>query len=671
MSTILAKMRQLINQLKAHNHAYYVLDNPTISDNEYDQLRQQLIDLEQQNPKFIQADSPINQVGDKPLPFFSQVTHAIPMLSLGNLFNVDDLQNFMRRVNDRLADNQKNPAYEVELKLDGLAVSLIYQHGVLTQAVTRGDGQTGEDITQNVKTIRNLPLVLDDTSIERLEIRGEVLMPKAGFAKLNQQAEQNGEKTFANPRNAAAGSLRQLDPNIAKNRPLAFYAYSVVQGLPNQISTQFDALMWLNHLGFTLSDIKLVNTANELQDYYLSVIDKRPNLPFEIDGIVVKVNDLDLQRQLGFLSREPRWATAYKFPAETVMTRLNAIEWQVGRTGQLTPVGKLEPVNVGGVTVSNVTLHNIGEIERLDIRVGDMVSVHRAGDVIPKVTRVWTDERPNKTEPVTLPNNCPVCNSPVILPDGEALARCTGGLYCPAQQQEALIHFVSRKAMDIDGLGERWLISFHELGLIHNVADIYDLHKQRDELVKIEKLGEKSVENMLTAIENSKQTTLPKFIYALGIRGVGESTALNLAKQFGDLDNLMRANLDELQKTPDVGEITADAIVEFFKAKHNLAVIERLIKAGITWQKLSNETLGNQPLDGQSWVITGTLTSMGRDEAKAKLQALGAKVSGSVSARTTTLLAGEKAGSKLEKAESLGVKIVSEDEFLQLLAENG
>lgn len=670
MSTILAKMRQLINQLKAHNHAYYVLDNPTISDNEYDQLRQQLINLEQQNPTFIQADSPINQVGDKPLPFFSQVHHQIPMLSLGNIFNLEDLQNFFRRVNERLSEQYKNPDYEVELKLDGLAVSLIYQHGVLTQAVTRGDGQTGEDITQNVKTIRNLPLVLDDTSIERLEIRGEVLMPKAGFAKLNQQAEQNGEKTFANPRNAA-GSLRQLDPNIAKNRPLAFYAYSVVQGLPNEISTQFDALMWLNHLGFTLSDVKLVNTANELQDYYLSVIDKRPNLPFEIDGIVVKVNDLDLQRQLGFLSREPRWATAYKFPAETVMTRLNAIEWQVGRTGQLTPVGKLEPVNVGGVTVSNVTLHNIGEIERLDIRIGDMVSVHRAGDVIPKVTRVWTDERPNKTEPVTLPNNCPVCNSPVILPDGEALARCTGGLYCPAQQQEALIHFVSRKAMDIDGLGERWLIIFHELGLIHNVADIYDLHKQRDELVKIEKLGEKSVENMLTAIENSKQTTLPKFIYALGIRGVGESTALNLAKQFGDLDNLMRANLDELQKTPDVGEITADAIVEFFKAKHNLAVIERLIKAGITWQKLSNETLGNQPLDGQSWVITGTLTSMGRDETKAKLQALGAKVSGSVSAKTTTLLAGEKAGSKLEKAESLGVKIVSEDEFLQLLAENG
>lgn len=667
MSTILAKMRQLINQLKAHNHAYYVLDNPTISDNEYDQLRQQLIDLEQQNPKFIQADSPINQVGDKPLPFFSQVHHQIPMLSLGNIFNLEDLQNFFRRVNERLSEQYKNPDYEVELKLDGLAVSLIYQHGVLTQAVTRGDGQTGEDITQNVKTIRNLPLVLGDTSIERLEIRGEVLMPKAGFAKLNQQAEQNGEKTFANPRNAAAGSLRQLDPNIAKNRPLAFYAYSVVQGLPNEISTQFDALMWLNHLGFTLSDIKLVNTANELQDYYLSVIDKRPNLPFEIDGIVVKVNDLDLQRQLGFLSREPRWATAYKFPAETVMTRLNAIEWQVGRTGQLTPVGKLEPVNVGGVTVSNVTLHNIGEIERLDIRVGDMVSVHRAGDVIPKVTRVWTDERPNKTEPVTLPNNCPVCNSPVILPDGEALARCTGGLYCPAQQQEALIHFVSRKAMDIDGLGERWLISFFKHGIVKNVADIYDLHKQRDELVKIEKLGEKSVENMLTAIEKSKKTTLPRFIYALGIKGVGESTALNLAKQFGDLDNLMRANLDELQKTPDVGEITADAIVEFFKAKHNLAVIERLIKAGITWQKVSNETLGNQPLDGQSWVITGTLTSMGRDEAKAKLQALGAKVSGSVSAKTTTLLAGEKAGSKLEKAESLGINIVNEAEFLVML----
>lgn len=670
---IIAKMRKLISQLKQHNHAYYVLDNPILEDSEYDLLRGELAKVEQQFPHLIQIDSPINQVGDKPLPFFNQVRHQIPMLSLGNIFNVADLQNFFRRVNERLSDQYQNPDYEVELKLDGLAVSIIYENGKFLQAVTRGDGQIGEDISQNVKTIRNLPLQLDFgefDNIERLEVRGEVLIPKAGFYKLNKEAEARGEKTFANPRNAAAGSLRQLDPNIAKSRPLAFYAYSVNQGLPNQINKQSDALAWLHNIGFTVSDIKVITTPNELQDYYLSIIEKRPHLPFEIDGLVVKVNDLNLQQQLGFLSREPRWATAYKFPAETVMTRLNAVEWQVGRTGQLTPVGKLEPVNVGGVTVSNVTLHNIGEIERLDIRVGDMVSVHRAGDVIPKVTRVWTDERPDNTESVTLPKSCPICQSPVILPEGEALARCTGGLACPAQQQEALIHFVSRKAMDIDGLGERWLISFHELGLIHNVADIYDLHKQRDALVKIEKLGEKSVENMLIAIENSKQTTLPKFIYALGIRGVGESTALNLATQFGELAPLMNASLEQLRQTPDVGEITAEMIFEFFRTPYNVQIIERLQQAGMTWQSVVQDT-GDKPLTNQSWVITGTLTSMGRDEAKTKLQALGAKVSGSISAKTTALLAGEKAGSKLEKAESLGVKIVNEDEFLQLLAENG
>lgn len=669
-SPIIAQMRQLISQLKAHNHAYYVLDNPMLQDSEYDQLRQKLLNLENQYPDLVQADSPTGNVGDRPLPFFTQITHAIPMLSLGNLFNFDDLQNFLRRVNDRLADNQQNPEYEVELKLDGLAVSILYENGKLVQAVTRGDGQTGEDITQNIKTIRNVPHVLDfdlDFNIEKLEVRGEVLMPKAGFAKLNREAESKGEKTFANPRNAAAGSLRQLDPNIAKNRPLAFYGYSVVQGLPSHIKTQSQALFWLKELGFTISDIELVKNAQELQDYYSSVIEKRPNLPFDIDGIVVKVNDLALQNQLGFLSREPRWATAYKFPAETVMTRLNAIEWQVGRTGQLTPVGKLEPVNVGGVTVSNVTLHNIGEIHRLDIRVGDMVSVHRAGDVIPKVTRVWEDERPTDAKMVELPSHCPVCDSPVILPEGEALARCTGGLFCPAQQQEALIHFVSRKAMDIDGLGERWLISFHEHGLVKTVADIYYLPNHKDDLINFEKLGEKSVENMLNAIEKSKQTILPRFIYALGIRGVGESTALNLAKQFGDLPELMNASIEELQKTPDVGDITADLIFEFFRAEHNLEVIDRLIKSGIVWEKVSNEPVGNQPLQGQSWVITGTLNNMGRDEAKAKLQGLGAKVSGSISAKTTALLAGEKAGSKLANAEKLGVKVVTEDEFLAML----
>ncbi len=576
----------------------------------------------------------------------------------------------MRRVNDRLNDAQQNPEYEMELKLDGLAVSLKYAHGKFVQAVTRGDGQTGEDITQNAKTIRNLPLWLAAASeIPLLEVRGEVLMPKAGFERLNRLAEEKGDKTFANPRNAAAGSLRQLDPAIAASRPLAFYCYSVNQGLPEHIKTQSAALAWLKTIGFTISAVEVVQNPREAQAYYESVKETRGELPFEIDGMVIKVNSLALQQQLGFLSREPRWATAYKFPAETVMTRLHAIEWQVGRTGAITPVGKLEPVKVGGVTVSNVTLHNFGEIQRLDVRAGDMVSVHRAGDVIPKVTRVWTDQRPENSEPVQLPSTCPVCDSPVVLPKDEALARCTGGLFCPAQQVEALIHFVSRRAMDIDGLGASWLINFFEHGLVKTVADIYQLHNHQDELITLEKLGEKSVQNILSAIEASKHTTLARFIYALGIRGVGETTAQNLAQQFGDLDSLMAADIDKLLQTPDVGAITAELAYKFFRAPHNIEVITALREAGVHWDKVEQVASEGLPLDGQTWVITGALDSMARDEAKAKLQALGAKVSGSISAKTTALLAGDKAGSKLTKAEKLGVKIVGEEEFLAMVGE--
>jgi len=669
-SDVISKMRTLIDTLKTHNNAYYVLDNPMIEDSEYDQLRLSLIELEEAYPDLIQPDSPINQVGDVPLSAFTQVTHDLPMLSLGNVFDYDDLSDFMRRVNDRLSVAQQNPEYEMEMKLDGLAVSLKYEYGQYVQAVTRGDGQTGEDITQNVKTIRNLPLWLSAAKdIELLEVRGEVLMPKAGFERLNRLAEENGEKTFANPRNAAAGSLRQLDPAVAASRPLAFYGYSVNQGLPERIDTQSGALAWLGDIGFTVSAVRVVANPREAQAYYESVIEKREKLPFEIDGTVIKVNSLALQQQLGFLSREPRWATAYKFPAETVMTRLHTIEWQVGRTGQITPVGKLEPVKVGGVTVSNVTLHNFGEIQRLDVRAGDMVSVHRAGDVIPKVTRVWEEQRPDDSKPVELPSTCPVCDSPVVLPEGEALARCTGGLICPAQQTEALIHFVSRRAMDIDGLGERWLISFFEQGLVKTVADIYQLHKHTDEMITYEKLGEKSVQNIIEAVEASKKTTLARFIYALGIRGVGEGTAQNFAQQFGDLDSLMSADMDALIATPDVGTITAELTYEFFRAPHNIEVIEKLRAAGVHWDTVEQVASDDLPLDGQTWVITGALASMARDEAKAKLQALGAKVVGSVSAKTTALLAGEKAGSKLTKAEKLGVKVVGEDEFLTMLEE--
>ncbi|GAF52021.1 LOW QUALITY PROTEIN: DNA ligase [Psychrobacter sp. JCM 18900] len=667
---IVSKMRALIDAIKTHNYAYYVLDNPILEDSEYDQLRRSLLEIEEEYPDLVQPDSPINQVGDMPLSAFTQVTHDIPMLSLGNVFEYDDLRDFMRRVNDRLSDSQQNPEYEMELKLDGLAVSLKYEHGKFVQAVTRGDGQTGEDITQNAKTIRNLPLwIADAADIELLEVRGEVLMPKAGFERLNRLAEENEAKPFANPRNAAAGSLRQLDPAIAASRPLAFYGYSVNQGLPDTIDTQSGALAWLTELGFTVSAVEVVANPRAAQTYYESVIEGRSDLPFEIDGMVIKVNSLALQQQLGYLSREPRWATAYKFPAETVMTRLNDIEWQVGRTGQITPVGKLEPVKVGGVTVSNVTLHNFGEIQRLDVRAGDTVSVHRAGDVIPKVTRVWHDQRPADSEPVTLPLTCPVCDSPVVLPEDEALARCTGGLFCPAQQQEALIHFVSRRAMDIDGLGASWLISFFEHGLVKTVADIYQLHNHADEMVTFEKLGEKSVQNIINAIEASKHTTLARFIYALGIRGVGEGTAQNFAQQFGDLDSLMSASIETLIKTPDVGEITAELTYKFFRAPHNIEVITALREAGVHWDKVEQVASEGLPLDGQTWVITGALDSMARDEAKAKLQALGAKVSGSISAKTTALLAGDKAGSKLTKAEKLGVKIVGEEEFLAMVGE--
>ena len=660
---IITQMRVLIDSLKKHNHAYYVLDAPTISDGEYDALRQRLIALENQHPNLVQMDSPIMTVGGEPLPFFTQISHDVPMLSLGNVFDGEDLAGFLRRAKERI--NQDFDC-EMELKLDGLAVSLKYQHGKFVQAVTRGDGQVGEDITHNVRTIRNLPQVLPACQeIALLEVRGEVLMPKAGFEKLNRESAERGEKTFANPRNAAAGSLRQLNPAIAAARPLAFFAYSVNQGLPNHIQTQSGAMSWLGELGFETSPFATAQNQTQIQAYYDQVVATRDDLPFEIDGLVVKVNDLNLQQRLGFLSREPRWAVAYKFAAQTVPTRLLDVEWQVGRTGTLTPVGKLEPVNVGGVTVSNVTLHNFGEIGRLGVMIGDMVSVHRAGDVIPKVSGVLADLRPVDAKAVTLPDQCPVCQSPVIMPEGEALARCTGGLICAAQQKEALIHFVSRRAMDIDGLGGQWLIKFFEMGLVQTVADIYQLHRHESHLVTLEGLGEKSVTKMLQAIEKSKNTTLPRFIFALGIRGVGETTALNLAQAFGDLSAIMTADFEQLQAVDDIGEVTAQMIHEFFAAPHNVAVVQALLDAGITWQVV--EQAQDLPLAGETWVVTGTLSSMGRDEAKEKLLALGAKVAGSVSAKTSKVVAGEKAGSKLDKAVSLGITVLDEAQFLAVL----
>ena len=671
-NSVIEQMRQLIQLIAKHNHAYYVMDQPSISDSEYDHLFHQLKALEQQHPECIQADTPTNKVGGQVLSKFESVIHAVPMLSLGNVFNQEDLFAFARRIDERLP-NQK-VQYDVELKLDGLAISLWYENGVLVRGVTRGDGETGEDITQNVKTIRNLPKVLSSQHQaipELLEVRGEVLMPKQGFEKLNADQQAKGDKTFANPRNAAAGSLRQLDPNIAASRPLAFYAYGIAQCQPNHgLETMHDSLHWLTKFGFEIAERQfLCASIEEVQQRYEQIQQERPDLKVEIDGMVIKVDSLKQQQQLGFLSREPRWATAYKFPAQAALTKVENIDWQVGRTGTLTPVARLTPVFVGGVTVSNVTLHNIGEIHRLDVRIGDTVSVYRTGDVIPKVEKVWVEFRPADTEMVNLPTNCPVCESPVVMPEGEALARCSGGLYCAAQRIEAIRHFVSRKALDIEGLGDRWVESLLHLDLLKDVADIYHLHEHRDTLLTIEKMGEKSVQNLIDAIEASKKTTLARFIYGLGIRGVGETTARMLANTFQTLDALKAADVEALKKTPDVGDITAEWIADFFQAPHNIEVLDRLLAAGIHWDAPTAPT--RQPLNGESWVVTGTLESMGRDEATQKLQALGARVSGSVSSKTKCVVAGEKAGSKLDKAQKLDIRVMNEQEFLDFLAQYG
>lgn len=671
-TAVIAQMRQLIQILAKHNHAYYVMDQPTISDSEYDHLFHQLKALEQQYPELIQKDTPTQKVGGQALSKFESVTHAVPMLSLGNVFNQEDLFAFARRVEERLPNQEI--LYDVELKLDGLAISLWYEHGVLVRGVTRGDGETGEDITQNVKTIRNLPKFLYSTEIkipELLEVRGEVLMPKSGFEKLNADQQARGEKTFANPRNAAAGSLRQLDPEIAASRPLAFYAYGIAQCEPqHNLVSMHESLIWLTKMGFEIAERQfLCQSIQEVQEKYQQIQQERPDLSVEIDGMVIKVDSLKQQQQLGFLSREPRWATAYKFPAVAALTTVDQIDWQVGRTGILTPVARLNPVFVGGVTVSNVTLHNIGEIHRLDVRVGDTVSVYRTGDVIPKVEKVWPEFRPNDAVEIVLPSQCPVCDSPVVMPEGEALARCSGGLYCAAQRIEAIRHFVSRKALDIEGLGDRWVESLLHLNLLNDVSDIYQLHQHRETMLGIEKMGEKSVQNLFDAIDASKKTTLARFIYALGIRGVGETTARMLANTFQTFDALRQADIETLKKTPDVGDITAEWIVDFFQAQHNIEVVERLLDAGLTWDAPTAPT--RQPLNGESWVLTGTLQQFTRDQATQMLQALGARVSGSVSSKTKCVVAGEKAGSKLEKAEKLGIQVMSESEFLTLMAEYG
>ena len=549
------------------------------------------------------------------------------------------------------------------------------------QAVTRGDGQVGEDISHSVRTIRNLPLVLMQPEMdgnndlpELLEVRGEVMMPRSGFARLNRQIVADGGKPFANARNAAAGSLRQLDPAVAASRPLAFYVYSVNQCEPAHPQPSQQATMhWLQQLGFELAGWRrTVADAAAIQQAYDELLASRDNLPLDIDGMVIKVNSLRQQQQLGFSGREPRWATAYKFPAQQATTVVEQIAFQVGRTGTLTPLARLQPVNVGGVMVSNVTLHNMNEVQRLDVRVGDTVSILRSGDVIPKLVRVWHELRPAATEPVQLPADCPACQSPVVMPEGEALARCSGGLVCPAQRKEAVSHFVSRRAMNIDGLGEKWVDTLLQSGLIDTVADLYYLHEKREQLLGMARLGEKSVSNLLAAIDQSRDTTLARFIFALGIRGVGEGTARQLASHFGGLDQLMQASVTELQKVPEVGSITAQWIADFLAEPHNRTVIARLLAAGIHWPLEQDSLIGNQqPLANQSFVLTGTLSAMTRDQATLMLQALGARVSGSVSAKTQAVIAGADAGSKLDKAEKLGIAVWTEEEFLRRMQDLG
>ncbi len=616
-------------------------------------------------------DSPTQRVGGEPVKGFGTVTHVIPMLSLDNAFSEDELKDFHRRVTDRLdIEFDADLSYAAEPKLDGVAVSLLYENGQLVRGATRGDGTTGEDITHNVRTIDAVPLkLLGKGYPATLEVRGEVFMPREGFKAYNEQAEKKGEKTFVNPRNAAAGSLRQLDPRLTAERPLDIYVYSVglteAGTLPNRHSKILDRLQ---ELGFKVCpERKVVSGIEGCLSFYADIGNRRNSLTYDIDGVVYKVDRLDYQETLGFVSKAPRWAIAHKFPAEEELTVVRDIEFQVGRTGALTPVARLEPVFVGGVTVSNATLHNMDELHRKDVRVGDTVFVRRAGDVIPEVVKIVPDRRPKRTRIVKAPTKCPVCESAVLREEGEAVLRCTGGLFCAAQRAEALKHFVSRRALDVDGMGSKLIEQLVAIDRIQTPADLYSLTK--DELAEMERMGEKSAENLLAAIQKSKDTTLARFLYGLGIREVGEATAGSLADHFGKLTGIMAADEEDLQTVPDVGPVVASRIHSFFAEKHNQDVIQRLMDAGLTWKETDPaRQKADGPLSGKTFVLTGTLTSMTRDEAKEKIQAAGGKVTGSVSKKTDFVVYGDKAGSKLTKAQNLGIETIDEDAFQKILS---
>ncbi|MEZ9526038.1 NAD-dependent DNA ligase LigA [Enterovibrio norvegicus] len=662
------QLQALKAQLNYHGHLYYVEDKPELPDAEYDRLMQQLLAMESEHPELVSADSPSQRVGGQPLSAFVQVRHEIPMLSLDNAFDDDELKAFEKRMKDRLNDTA-DFTYSCEPKLDGLAVSLMYENGVLVQAATRGDGATGENITHNARTIRNVPLQLQGSGWPaRLEVRGEVFMLKDGFDKLNEKNLKKGEKAFANPRNAAAGSLRQLDPKITATRPLRFYAYSV--GVMSEAfgDSHIGRLEQLRQWGIPLSpEVKKVNGLDNVIAYYQDIMERRNALPYEIDGVVIKADAIETQEQLGFVARAPRWAIAYKFPAQEEITTLLDVEFQVGRTGAITPVAKLDPVFVGGVTVSNATLHNADEIARLGVKIGDTVIIRRAGDVIPQIVNVVESRRPDDAKDVVFPAACPVCHSHVERIEGEAVARCSGGLICRAQRKEAIKHFSSRKALDVDGLGDKIVEQLIDKELVQAPADLFKL--SAGQVTMLERMGPKSAQNLVDSLNKAKETTLPRFIYSLGIREVGEATAANLANHFFTLEAIREATEEKLINVQDVGVIVAKHVTSFFGEERNKEAIDALLEAGIHWPEIAaRDESVSLALDGKVVVLTGTLSQMSRSDAKAALQALGAKVTGSVSAKTDLLIAGEAAGSKLTKAQDLGIDILDEDGMMQLLS---
>jgi DNA ligase (NAD+) len=657
-------------EIKSHDYRYYVLDEPSVPDAEYDRLLRELQRLESEFPELVTPESPTQRVGGEPLDGFETVRHETPMLSLGNAFSDEEIEQFHDRVARGLEVDHVD--YVAEPKLDGVAISLRYEKGRLQRAATRGDGETGENVTSNARTIAAIPLQLErhgDAPAwpSHLEVRGEIYMPLAGFHAYNERARQEERKELVNPRNAAAGSLRQLDPRLTAQRPLAFYAYSMAaKGVEPE--SHFEALQLLKSWGLPVNpEVRRVRDASGCLAYYRDLGEKRASLPYEIDGVVFKVERREQQETLGFVSRAPRWAIAQKFPAQEEITRLLGIDVQVGRTGALTPVARLEPVFVGGVTVTNATLHNLDEVRRKDVRVGDWVVVRRAGDVIPEVARVVIERRQGQPAEFEMPDECPVCGSAVERVEGEAVYRCTGGLFCGAQRIRSILHFASRRAMDIEGLGEKLVVQLVESGLVHSIADLYRLDKHQ--LTALERMGEKSAVNLLAELERSKTPVLDRLLFALGIREVGEVTASSLARHFGTLEKLMEAAEEELEEVPDVGPVVARHVHAFFGEAHNRDIIDQLRQAGLSWQAVEvNE--GEQPLAGQTWVLTGAL-SMPRARAKNLLESLGARVTGSVSAKTSVVLAGEAAGSKLRKAEKLGIEVVDESEFVKRLEAHG